>query len=153
MTLESTQPLVKMSTRNIPGCKAAGACGWQPHHLQVPNVMKSGSLNLLETSGAHRPVTGLLYLYFFHGAIAPCGPRPTRIFMVTLIHITLDRTPLDDWSSRRRDLYVATHNTHKGQTSMPPAGLEPASPASNRLQTHALGGAATDVGAGKFICS
>jgi hypothetical protein len=36
------------------GVKAAGAWGWQPHHLHVPNVMKSGSLNLLETLGPHR---------------------------------------------------------------------------------------------------
>ena len=34
--------------------KAAGAWDWQPHHLYVPNVMKSGSLNLLEHSGPHR---------------------------------------------------------------------------------------------------
>ena len=34
----STQPLVKMSTRNIPGGK--GAWGWRPHHLHVSNVMK-----------------------------------------------------------------------------------------------------------------
>jgi hypothetical protein len=27
---------------------------WQTHHLHVPNVMKSGSLNLLEPSGPHR---------------------------------------------------------------------------------------------------
>jgi len=35
------------------GVKAAGAWGWQPYHLHVPTVMKSGSLNLLEIS---RPV-------------------------------------------------------------------------------------------------
>jgi hypothetical protein len=40
------------------GVKAAGAQGWQPCHLHVPIVMKSGSLNLLEPSG---PVMGLLY--------------------------------------------------------------------------------------------
>ena len=40
MDLGSTQPLVKMSTRNIPG------------GIHVPNVMKSGSLNLLEPSKA-----------------------------------------------------------------------------------------------------
>jgi hypothetical protein len=33
--------------------KAASAWGWY-HHLNVPNVMKSGSLNLLEPSGSHR---------------------------------------------------------------------------------------------------
>jgi len=41
MALGSTQPLVKMSTRNIfLGVKAAGAWGWQSHHLHVPNVME-----------------------------------------------------------------------------------------------------------------
>ena len=41
MALGSTQPLVKMSTRNISwGVKATGAWGWRPHHLHVPNVMK-----------------------------------------------------------------------------------------------------------------
>jgi hypothetical protein len=35
--------------------KAAGAYGWQPCHLHVPIVLKSGSLNLLEPSG---PVKG-----------------------------------------------------------------------------------------------
>jgi hypothetical protein len=56
MALGLTQPIVKMSTRNFPGVKVAGAWGWQPCQLRVPNVMKCGSLNLLEHSG---PVTGL----------------------------------------------------------------------------------------------
>jgi hypothetical protein len=38
--------------------KAAGAWGWQPHQLRVPNVMKSGGLNLLEPSGPHRACYG-----------------------------------------------------------------------------------------------
>jgi len=38
--------------------------------------------------------------------------------------ITFSRTPLDEWSARRRDLYLTTHNTHKRQTSMPPLGFE-----------------------------
>jgi len=49
MALGSTQPLVKMNTRNISGGK-----GGQPHHLHVPGVMKYGNLNLLDRSGAHR---------------------------------------------------------------------------------------------------
>jgi len=40
------------------GLKAAGTWGWQPHHLPVPNVMKSGSLNLLEPSGPNRACYG-----------------------------------------------------------------------------------------------
>ena len=45
---------------------------------------------------------------------------------------------LDEWSSLRRDLYIATHNTLKKQTSMPPAVFKPAIPGSKRPQTHAL---------------
>ena len=36
------------------GVKVAGAWGWQPYHLHVPNVMKSRSQYLLEPSGPHR---------------------------------------------------------------------------------------------------
>jgi hypothetical protein len=31
----------------------------------------------------------------------------------------IGRTPLNEWSVRRRDLYLTTHNTHNRQTSMP----------------------------------
>jgi len=34
--------------------------------------------------------------------------------------ITFGRTPLDEWSARRTDLYLTTHNTHNRQISMPP---------------------------------
>ena len=57
----STQPLTEMSTRNISwGVKAANAYSWQPYHLHVQTVMKSGILSLLEPS---RPVQGLLYIF------------------------------------------------------------------------------------------
>ena len=39
--------------------KAAGAYGWQPYHLRVPNVLKSGSLNLLEPSGPVQACNGI----------------------------------------------------------------------------------------------
>jgi len=42
----------------------------------------------------------------------------------SVIHIKLGRTPLDEWSARRRDLFLTTHDTHKTQTSMTPAGFE-----------------------------
>jgi len=35
----------------FPGVKAAGAYCWQPYHLHVPIVLKSGSLSLLKPSG------------------------------------------------------------------------------------------------------
>jgi hypothetical protein len=52
--------------------------------------------------------------YSFHGSVTPSGPRPPhcRGFTITLRHTTLGRTPLDEWSARRRDLYLTTHNIH-----------------------------------------
>ena len=70
--------------------------------------------------------------FFYRGATAPSGPRPPyyRGSMITLRHTALGRTPPDVWSARCRDFYLTTHNTYKRQTSMPPAGFEPAIPAS-----------------------
>jgi hypothetical protein len=45
------------------GVKAAGAWGWRPYHLHVPNVMKSGSLNLLEPSGPHQTWYGTPFTF------------------------------------------------------------------------------------------
>jgi hypothetical protein len=83
-------------------------------------------------------------IFFSIGATAPSGPGSPhyRGFTITLRHITLGRTPLGEWSARRRDLYLTTHKTHKRQTSMPPAGFELTIPASERPQTHALDRAA-----------
>ena len=41
-------------------------------------------------------------------------------------------------SALRRDLFLTKPNTHMRQTTMPPAGFEPAIPASGRPQTFAL---------------
>jgi hypothetical protein len=87
--------------------------------------------------------SGCKFHFFSHGATAPCGPRPPQYRGFT---ITLSRTPLDEWSARRRDLYLTTHNTYKRQTSMPPAGFKPTFLASERLQTHALDRAAIGIG-------
>jgi len=54
MALGSTEPLTEMSTRNISwGVDAASAEGWQPYHLYMcmSIILKSGSLNFLETTG------------------------------------------------------------------------------------------------------
>jgi len=53
----------------------------------------------------------------------------------SVIHTTLGRTPLDEWSASPRDLYLTTHKTHNRQTSIPPAGLGLTILASERQQT------------------
>ena len=46
-----------------------------------------------------------------------------RIFLMFLDHTrrrtTVGRTPLDEQSARRRDLYLTTHDTRNRQISMP----------------------------------
>ena len=69
-----------------------------------------------------------------------------RLLDHTKRRITVGRTPLDERSARRRDLYLTTHNTHNRQTFMPPAGFEPTISAGERPQTHALDRAATGTG-------
>jgi hypothetical protein len=76
-----------------------------------------------------------LLICFFRMARQPLGGLGLLIFRgftMTLRHTTLDRTPLDERSARRRDIYLTTHNTHNRQTSMPPVGFEPAIPVSER---------------------
>ena len=79
---------------------------------------------------------------------APSGPRASRCpyFTITLRHTTLGRTHLDEWSARRTDLYLATHNTQKDKTSIPTMRFEPAIPGSERTQTHTLDSVAARVG-------
>ena len=61
-------------------------------------------------------------------------------------HTTVGRTPLYEWSARRRDLYLTANNTQDRQTSMPPVGIEPTVSAGERPQTCALERAVTGTG-------
>jgi hypothetical protein len=83
-------------------------------HVGLPNCLVS----LVFFSMARQPLGGLGRLSF-------------RSFTITFRHTTLGRTPLDEGPARRRVLYLTTHNTHKRQTSMPPAGFEPIIPVSS----------------------
>ena len=57
---------------------------------------------------------------------------------------TTRRTPLEEGSTRRTDLYLTTHNTHERQMSMSSAGFEPTIPTVDRPQTHIVDLAATN---------
>ena len=46
----------------------------------------------------------------------------TRFLDHTQRRTTVDRTPLEQWTARRRDLWLITHDTHNRQTTMPPHG-------------------------------
>jgi len=65
MALGSTQPLVKISTRNIPGGKGGRCVGLTSYHHTVPLLRNLGALTFQSPLGLFRPVTGHLYLYLF----------------------------------------------------------------------------------------
>jgi hypothetical protein len=93
---------------------------------------------------------------FVFGATAPQWARVssfTRFLDHTYRRTTFGRTPLDEWSARRRDLYLTTHNTNNRQTSMPPWDSNPQSQqASGRRPTaRPLGPALTPYGWFIFI--
>jgi len=52
--------------------------------------------------------------------------------------ITVGRTPLDESSDLRKELYLKKHSTHNRQTSMPLMGFEPKLSAGQRPQTDYL---------------
>ena len=89
MTLGLTQFVTEMSTRNITwGVKVAGAWGWQPYHIHVPIVLKSGSRNLLEHSGPVQTCNGTAFKHeHWHYEIWGCHKQRScrlRIFWDTL---------------------------------------------------------------------
>ena len=57
------------------------------------------------------------------------------------------------WTSDQlvAEISTITHNTHKREISMPPAGFEPTISESERPHTYALDSAATDLGMNKFM--
>jgi hypothetical protein len=69
-----------------------------------------------------KPLIGLIIGYFLpHGATSPSGVGPPhyRGFTITLRHTTDGKTPLEELSARRRDLYLTTHNTYKRKHKCP----------------------------------
>jgi hypothetical protein len=107
------------------------------------NVVFSGVRKQIE-------VTAVNISFFFFVAAAQRGPWPPHSWGFldhTQWRATFGRTPLDEWSARRRDLYLTKHNR---QTSMTPVRFEPTISAGERPQNHALDRAATGIGKCKF---
>jgi hypothetical protein len=65
MALGSTQPFVKMSTRDVPGGKGSRFVRLKTYHHIVPMSRNLGALTLLDPSGPAWRVMGVLYLYLY----------------------------------------------------------------------------------------
>jgi hypothetical protein len=93
------------------------------------NVYSRGPYICFPSSRLHRSVYSLHFGVCVHTgrqwtcSFSSWGNSPSgsghlhyQGFTITLRHTPLHRTPLDEWSARRRDLYLATYNTHGIQT-------------------------------------
>ena len=88
-----------------------------------------------------------IYLFFLWrcGLTRAMASAFLRIRDHTQRRTIFNSTPTDEWSFRRRDLYLITHKSHKRQTSMPPAGFEQTIQARKRPLLHDLDRPATGV--------
>ena len=113
-------------------------------------IFRSQIRNLLLLIKHDRRGNVTIYIFFFAVALRPDAGHGLLILEVSRSHTQrrtkVSKTPLDEWSARRRDLYLATHNTHNRQTSMTPVGFEPTISAGERPQTYALDRAVTGTG-------
>jgi hypothetical protein len=103
-TVQPKEHLNPLNAELNPNCHLLALLG--VHFLHVSRIRaKSLTLRLL-----------MSYIYIKH------------LFLMFLDHTrrrtTVGRTPLDEWSARRRDLYLTTHDTHNRQISMAPVGFD-----------------------------
>ena len=96
MALGSTQPLVKMSTRNIPEGKGSRCVRLTTYYHTVPLSRNLGALTSLNTLGPARPWMGELYRYLLYLSISTCFARicvhhqeKKTVFMRNLVLVIL----------------------------------------------------------------
>jgi hypothetical protein len=141
-----------------------GSCSVYGHHLSTtPNNVwgNGGIVNLaLHKDDCFTSYSG----HFNHGTSFPVSPYPKHIshpmalqpqvgkglfiFEASGSH-TRGRTPLDEWSARRRYLYLTKHSTQKWHTSMPSVGFEFTIPGKRSLADPRRRPAATVIGTQK----
>jgi hypothetical protein len=99
-------------------------------HFAIDNCHKMLCMGLLclhrwSTQGVTLRIllTLFLLIFFFRVALRPSEGQGLLMLEVSRSHTQwrtkVGRTPLDEWSARRRGLYLTTHNTHNWQTSIP----------------------------------
>jgi hypothetical protein len=75
--------------------------------------MLSQTKHVSQACGLKHSNCSLFFIFVPHDATSPSEPRLAhyRGFMIILRHTTFARTPLDEWSTSHRYLYLTTHNT------------------------------------------
>ena len=104
-------------------------CRYKSHFMTIKESLQPLTQNF------HKWLLTLSPLFFLLWRCDPTRVIATSFTMFldhTQRRTTFGRTPLNEWSARRRDLYLTTQNTHNRQTSMPPVGFEPTISAGER---------------------
>ena len=117
-------------------CPVSGSC---EHDPKISGSIQYGEFGwLVERLSTCEAID--CYIGFLFGATASSRPGSphSRGFLDHTWRTTVGRTPLDEWSASRRNLYLTTHNTHNRRTSMPPVGFEPTISAAKLPQTARL---------------
>jgi hypothetical protein len=115
---------------------------------EAPRLVTLSATLIFNTNLAnslHRDMSNSIYFLL---GLQPNAGYGLLIHEVSRSHTTtqVSRNPLDEWSGRRRDLYLTTHDNQQIQTSVPPMGFETTNAAGERPQTYILDRAATRTG-------
>ena len=131
------------------GTSKGGGKQWQTTPKKLPRMQCARAIPVAwlgSGSCQNRPSGWILMMMMVHQPPSEPGSPLYRRFLIILRHTTLSTTLLGQCLDPRRHLHQSTHNTHNRQTTMPPAGSEPAISASERPQGHVLDRSATEVG-------
>jgi len=115
-------------------------------------ILKLRSTNICSSILKMSYVYGKVYSmwgtsFSFNGATAPSEPGPPHHlgFTMTLRHTTVGRTPIGEWSARRRDLCLKTQHSDRHpclQGDLNPRSQEASSRCPTATTTRPLGSAA-----------
>ena len=94
-------------------------------HPTNPTQICQGSNSRLrrERPGTNQPPRWLFVCFWRGSPQWTKASSFTRYLGQTQRRATVGRTLLDEWSARRRGLYLTSHNTRNRQTSMSPGGI------------------------------
>ena len=92
---------------------------WQHKYIRIVYCGIPHYKLLIFSPGATQPIVGV----YFTALYRALASSHTRLHDHIQLRATVGRNPLNEWSVRRRDLYLTTHNTHNRQTSMRPGGI------------------------------
>jgi hypothetical protein len=120
-TMFNTQTFYVHSFRSLSCYRSIPSSLWVSHILLLPQRPLTSCLRLLPCFPvAYIPPSISFNYYYFTGFTTHLRVLASSFLRFrdhTQIHTSVSRTPLDEWSARRRDLYL-TNTQHSQQTKI-----------------------------------